>query len=76
MVQKMKDILGQVLALPRNSRAYLAEVLLESLDCEQDFPLSEEWRAEIEKRCRQIDRGEAELIPGDEALAALLERPR
>jgi hypothetical protein len=76
MAQKVKDILDQALALLPNSRAYIAEVLLESLDCEQDFPLSEAWRTEIQERCSEIDHGEVELIPGEEALASLLERPR
>ena len=61
---------------PPNSRAYIAEVLLESLDFEQDFPVSEVWKAEIDKRCREIDQGEVELIPGDEALACRLEGSR
>jgi putative addiction module component (TIGR02574 family) len=74
MVQKVKNILDQALALPPNSRAYIAEVLLESLDFEQDFPVGKAWKAEIDKRCREIDQGEVELISGDEALASLLER--
>jgi putative addiction module component (TIGR02574 family) len=76
MVQKVKNILDQALALPPNSRAYIAEVLLESLDFEQDFPVSEAWRTEIQERCSEIDHGEVELIPGDEALASLPEPPR
>lgn len=71
MAQKIKDIVDGVLSLPANSRAYLAEVLLESLDFEEDFPISDEWMKEIKKRCRDIDEGKAELIPGDKGLAQL-----
>jgi len=71
MVQKIKDIVDNVLALPANSRAYIAEVLLESLDFEEDFPISDEWIKEIEKRCRDIDESKVELVPGDEALSQL-----
>jgi hypothetical protein len=71
MAQKIKDIVDNVLALPANSRAYLAEVLLESLDFEEDFPISDEWMKEIKQRCQEIDKGEVELIPGDEGIAQL-----
>ncbi len=50
---------------------YTAEVLLESLDFEEDFPISDEWLEEINKRCQEIDEGKVELIPGDEGLARL-----
>ena len=71
MVQKIKDIVDNVLALPANSRAYIAEVILESLDFEEDFPISDEWMKEIRKRCHEIDEGKVDLIPGDEGLSQL-----
>lgn len=39
MAYKVKDIIDEVLALPANSRAYVAEVLLESLDFEEGAPV-------------------------------------
>ncbi len=74
MVHKVRDIIDEALTLPSNGRAYVAEVLLESLDFEEDFPVDAAWRAEIEKRCREIDTGEVELIPGEQAMAALRAR--
>ncbi len=71
MAQKIKDIVDNVLALPVNSRAYLAEVLLESLDFEEDFPISDEWIKEIGKRCQDIDEGKVELVRGDEGLSQM-----
>ena len=68
MAHKTKEILDEALSLPANSRAYVAEVLLESLDFGEDFPISDAWRAEIETRCREIDSGEIELIPGEQAM--------
>jgi len=59
------QVLDAALHLPHPARAFLAEKLLESLDAEPGFPLSEEWPNEISRRCEQIDRGEVELIPGD-----------
>ncbi len=76
MPHKVKDIIDEVLTLPSNSRAYVAEVLLESLDFEEDFPVDDAWRVEIEKRCRDIDTGKVELIPGEEAMTALRARFR
>jgi putative addiction module component (TIGR02574 family) len=74
MAHKLKNIIDEALTLPSNSRAYIAEVLLESLDFDENFPVDDAWRSEIEKRCREIDAGEVELIPGDEAMANLRDR--
>lgn len=74
MPSKVKNIIEEALALPSNRRAYVAEVLLESLDFEEDFLVSDEWRIEIEKRCREIDSGEVELIAGEQAMNSLRER--
>jgi hypothetical protein len=48
MQPELKDIAERVLKLPPTARAYLAEVLLQSLDYEDDFPVSEEWIKEIQ----------------------------
>jgi putative addiction module component (TIGR02574 family) len=74
MAHKIKDIIDEALNLPSESRAYIAEILLESLDFEEEFAVSDAWRAEIDKRCRAIDAGDVELIPGDEAMAKLRDR--
>ena len=58
-------IIDQVLHLPRESRAFLAEKLLESLDHE-DFEVSPEWMEEIRRRCAEIDQGAVGLIPADQ----------
>ena len=58
-------IIEQVLHLPRESRALLAEKLLESLDHEA-FEASPEWMEEIRRRCREIDDGVVDLIPADQ----------
>jgi putative addiction module component (TIGR02574 family) len=68
---EVQEIAEKVLQLSSEARAYLAEMLLESLDHEEDFAVSDEWRTEIRKRCREIEEGKVELIPGDQAMAAL-----
>ncbi len=68
MSPQTESIMKEALQLPREARALLAEKLLESLDLDEPFEISEEWSREITRRCREIDEGEVELIPGDQVL--------
>lgn len=38
------------------------------------FELSDEWKAEIEKRCAEIDQGLTDLIPAHQVVEKLRER--
>jgi putative addiction module component (TIGR02574 family) len=44
----------------------VAERIIESLDFDSDVDLSPEWRAEIDRRSREIDEGTVAPIDGDE----------
>lgn len=55
-------------------RAELALSLIESLDGPGDPDVEEAWRVEIERRIGQFERGEVQLIPGDEVFAKLRRR--
>lgn len=66
-----KKILEEAMHLEPSTRATIAETLLESLDFEEDFEISQPWRDEIQRRCEQIDRGEVELIDSDTVMAEL-----
>ena len=66
MTTATAKIVDKVLHLPREERAFLAERLLESLDDEDAFPVSQEWMDEIHHRCREIDEGKVKLIPAAE----------
>jgi len=70
-ISKPESIAENALKLPRSARAYIAEILIESLEVEDDFDVSDEWMEEIRKRCRQIDEGKARLIPAEEVFARL-----
>ncbi len=70
-ISKPDSIAENALKLPRSERAYIAEILIESLEIEDDFDVSDEWMEEIRKRCRQIDEGKARLIPAEEVFARL-----
>jgi hypothetical protein len=57
-----KKILDEAMQLEPATRALVAETLLESLDLDQDFPVSPEWLEEIRRRCADLDSGRTELI--------------
>ena len=56
-----KKILDDAMQLEPTTRAFIAETLLESLDLEQDYPVSAEWLQEIRRRCTEIDDGKTAL---------------
>ena len=62
MKSEIKTIVEKALQLPSNARASIAELLLESLDHEDDFSVSAEWQAEIKKRCDEVGNYEVEPI--------------
>jgi putative addiction module component (TIGR02574 family) len=57
--------------LSENERAELALALIESLDGEPEVGVDEAWRIEIARPIVQIERGEVQLIPGDDVFARL-----
>jgi putative addiction module component (TIGR02574 family) len=82
LLDKGEDRMSEMLAelkkkasqLSDAERAELALSLIESLDGPADPDVEEAWRIEIERRIGQIDRGEVQLIPGDEVFARLRRR--
>ena len=68
---KTDSIIDEILHLPRESRALLAEKLLESLDYEEGFEVSPEWMDEIKRRCREIDDGTVTLSSSEKVFEEL-----
>jgi putative addiction module component (TIGR02574 family) len=68
------EIKEKAAQLSEAERAELALSLIESLDGPTDAGSDEEWRLEIERRVDQVERGEVQLIPGDEVFARLRHR--
>ncbi len=66
-----KRIIDDAMQLEPAIRAFIAETLLESLDFEEDFPVSAEWLEEIRRRCAAIDNGTARLVAHDLAMTQL-----
>jgi hypothetical protein len=69
-----KKILDEAMQLEPNTRAFIAETLLESLDNDPDFPVSPEWLEEIQRRCVEIDSGETTLLDGTLVINELREK--
>ena len=67
----IEQITEQAFQLPASARELLAEALVASLDNEESFELSAAWRAEIEKRCAELDTGLSVLVPAEQVLAKL-----
>lgn len=74
----VEKIIQEVLALPPEDRARVANALRDSLDPEEESLTEEEWEAawgeELKRRLQEIDEGRAELIPAEEVFAALRAR--
>lgn len=70
----IETLTEQALKLAPALRAQIAEILLESLDYEENFIVSEAWRQEIQKRCKEIDADPAILIDGEKAMDELKQR--
>ena len=64
-----EEIFRDAMALPPDARAELTERLIESLVQDISPEISSEQLAEVQRRIAQVESGEVELIPGDEALA-------
>jgi putative addiction module component (TIGR02574 family) len=64
-----EEIFRDAMALPPDARAELTERLVESLARDVSPEISREQLAEVRRRIAQVESGEVELIPGDEALA-------
>ena len=76
MSTTFEDIKEKATQLSELERAELALALIESLDGPPDADVEEAWRIEVERRLGQIERGEVQLIPGDEVFERLRHRLR
>jgi putative addiction module component (TIGR02574 family) len=64
-----EEVFRDAMALPPDARAELTERLVESLAQDVSPEIANEQLAEVRRRIAQVESGEVELIPGDEALA-------
>ena len=75
MVRPLKEIEQELLHLPQAERARLAHRLIVSLD--EDLPPDEgieaAWIEEIKRRDAEIERGDVQTIPAEEAMRRVSE---
>ena len=57
MSMSVDKIVLEALDLSPQARAFVAERLIESLDVAPGTEMSQTWRLEIQKRCREVDEG-------------------
>lgn len=76
MPPELERITQEVLALPATSRALLAQKLMESLEDGEQDEGARAWGEVAERRCREIDEGAVELLPGDDVMNELFARYR
>ena len=64
----MEQLAKQAMTLPTESRALLADLLVESLDAEELGWIDQMWIAEAKRRRDEVRAGRVEAIPGEKAL--------
>jgi putative addiction module component (TIGR02574 family) len=69
MTAAAKEIIEAALKLDQTDRERIANELLESLDNSGEAELGPAWEAEIQRRLRKIEAGEASFVSGDEVFA-------
>lgn len=69
-----EEIISAALTLPPDSRAMLAEHLLDSLNGEDQRRIDSLWAAEAERRDQEIEDGIVTAIPGEEVMKRLRAR--
>ncbi len=69
MTMELDRIMSEAMDLPAPLKAFLASKLIESLDVNGARGLSEEWKQEVRRRCREIDQGTVRLVDAEEAFA-------
>ena len=74
MQNMLAEIKEKASQLSESEKAELALSLIESLDGPADLNVEVEWRLEIERRAAQVERGEVQLVRGDEVFARLRRR--
>jgi hypothetical protein len=74
MDKSIEKLIDEVLNLPNEMKAYLAEKILENLDTDTNADISNEWRDEIYRRCAEIDSGIAVLKDSDKVFQETFKR--
>lgn len=71
MATTVEQLAEQAMSLPSESRARLADLLVESLEGADLGAIEKQWLSEAKRRRNEIRTGAVETISGDEALKAV-----
>ena len=71
MATSIEQLVTQAMELPGESRARLAELLVESLEAEDIGPVEKAWLAEAKRRRDDVRAGRVEPIAGEGALLSV-----
>ncbi len=69
----VEQLTEEMLSLPSEARALLADRLVESLDPSEDDYIRQLWAAEATRRRDEVRGGQVKTVPGDEAVARVRE---
>ena len=75
-MSEFEELATRAMALPAKRRAELAELLIQSLEEEDDKEIKSAWLAEIHRRDQEIRAGAAVIKPADQALREAREQRR
>lgn len=73
MSTTVEQLAEQAMSLPGESRARLADLLVESLDAGALTEIDRLWLSEAKRRRDEVRAGKVETIPGDDALRSVRE---
>ena len=74
MTAVINRVVEEVLELPVEVRINLVDRILVSLNLPMRPDIDKIWSEEAERRVAEIDRGEVELIPGEEVFAKIRQK--
>ncbi|MEM9767237.1 MAG: addiction module protein [Cyanobacteria bacterium P01_D01_bin.71] len=70
-MRSIEQLTEELLSLPSESRALLADRLVESLEFDTDSAIQVVWIAEAKRRRDEVRNGSVQTVPGEDALAQI-----
>ncbi len=68
-MRSIEELAEELLSLPSESRAFLADKLVESLEFDNDSEMQRVWVTEAKHRRDEVRNGFVQTISGEDALA-------
>lgn len=68
-MRSIEQLTEEILSLPSESRALLADKLVESLEFDTDSTIQSIWATEAKRRRDEVRNGSVQTVSGDDALA-------